>query len=424
MNHEQLIAQVRDHGWGEGVNGITDQRISGWINQAYMQLVNDAPGPWLQTSSAVSYSAGTAQGSLPANCTTVKTVRLDNQKLGRLSFEDYLDLVNDQGDGQPAHYALWGGSLYLVPTPDSALQVQVFHWREPEPLSGNSDVPLIPQRFHHLIVLGAVVRGFRELDDTEQEALYAKQYADEVERASAALAREDADRSAGSAEYTLSAMRQQVRDAGFSLGDPLLTGFINDAYLDVMNRYQWPWLIKKVAVQANAGSPELALPADCARTIAIIGPRQRRLDYLDLDERFATEPGSWDETKQGTPEEYSLAGSQTARLWPVPRQDEEYVVWYLREPPPLSAPTDRPELPNLRHSIVFVLGAIVHAANWAARLGESGTGIQARMNQSERYQSQFEDRVEKMRRDYLVNQTDSNSQVLHIPDPYHDEDYC
>jgi hypothetical protein len=300
----------------------------------------------------------------------------------------------------------------------------VFHWQEPDPLSAGTDVPLIPQRFHHLIVLGAVVRGFRELDETEQEALYAKQYAEEVERASVALAREDADRGAGSAEYTLSAMRQQVREAGFSLGDPLLTGFINDAYLDVMSRYQWPWLMKKVAVQARAGSAELALPSDCARTVGVFGTDQRRLDYADLDERFATTPGSWDETCKGTPEQYSLAGPQTARLWPVPRRDEEFVIWYLREPRPLSASTDRPELPNLRHSMVFVQGAIVHAANWAARLGETGTGIQARMNQSERYQAQFEDRVEKMRRDYLVNQTDSLSQVLHIPASDYDADYC
>ncbi|MGH2939559.1 MAG: hypothetical protein ACRDPE_15735, partial [Solirubrobacterales bacterium] len=72
-------------------------------------------------------------------------------------------------EGNPRHYYISGGNTVNIFPVSSTDQLEVRYWRVPEPLSGEAE-PVLPFRFHSLIVDAARVRGYENSDDWELTA--------------------------------------------------------------------------------------------------------------------------------------------------------------------------------------------------------------------------------------------------------------
>lgn len=92
------------------------------------------------------------------------TLGNDTRKLSTLSYEEYLDKYIEQE--YTTNSALRGVPLYIThapsleyvvsPTPDKAYTVIYEYYRIPVDLELHDDVPIIPERFKHIIVDGAM----------------------------------------------------------------------------------------------------------------------------------------------------------------------------------------------------------------------------------------------------------------------------
>lgn len=114
----------------------------------------------------------TKEGSAPLEITDLRTVEY---VIDTITLEKLYPLVKDRitddqnpdltETGSPTLYYITKGSTINV-FPVSTDKLQVKYWKVPEELSGTAE-PLMPKRWHSLIVDAAVARAYRNSDDWE-----------------------------------------------------------------------------------------------------------------------------------------------------------------------------------------------------------------------------------------------------------------
>lgn len=160
MNLEQLVIEFKARGFTH-----VGSRAENYVNDAYiLDICEAADWPFLEES---------MEGKAPLEITNLSAVRyvLDvtqERKLKPLKKDRITDDygVNLALAGDPAFYFLEAGDTvrtYPVSTTDT---IQVAYWKTAPRLTG-TETPLIPERFHSLIVDGAVARAYENSDDYE-----------------------------------------------------------------------------------------------------------------------------------------------------------------------------------------------------------------------------------------------------------------
>lgn len=150
-------------------------KVINWTRSAWLQIQNDRPD-W-------HFLIREFQGSVPAD-----TARIGPGALGivdfagwmppayplhswpasggmalRLSPLNFIDwrtrfAIGEQRPGPPQFYALsTDNELCLGPVPDQAYTVSGFYRRRPQVLVNDDDVPIVPERFHDVIVWKALL---------------------------------------------------------------------------------------------------------------------------------------------------------------------------------------------------------------------------------------------------------------------------
>ena len=74
---------------------------------------------------------------------------------------------------------MFAGNIHLWPRPDKAYALLLRYKKRPSELVNSTDVPLLPQEFRELLVIGAAFRIFEIKDDFVQ-ASYLKSRYDEL----------------------------------------------------------------------------------------------------------------------------------------------------------------------------------------------------------------------------------------------------
>jgi len=140
-------------------------RAKRWLNEAYIEDVCDEqPWPFLET---------TVTGTAPLSIADVKDVLyvVDTTNKTRLSSTDIRDVVDVDTDpltaGTPHSYYLNGASSLAVYPTNTTVSLSVRYVKVPAELSADGDVPVLPARFHPMIVDGAMVRAYRDNDEWE-----------------------------------------------------------------------------------------------------------------------------------------------------------------------------------------------------------------------------------------------------------------
>lgn len=122
---------------------------------------------------------------------------------------------------------------------------------------------------------------------------------------------------------TLGEIKTALKRFGFDDDDPL-TAWINEAYRQFLDAYQWPFLEAISSEDTVVGVDSLNLPADFFSMItARITTASTNLEYMG---RIQFENEIQDPTKTGKPTIYTLVGMDGLVLYPIP--DAVYTVRY------------------------------------------------------------------------------------------------
>lgn len=190
----------------------------------------------------------------------------------------------------------------------------------------------------------------------------------------------------------VSDMISELNDFGFSdITSSRMLAFINDAYWDVCSRENWPFLEKTATVTTDA-TGKVTSPTD-------IGKVQRFVDTAlgtrlePVREDAFTQYNANQLTLTGNPDRYFFIGSNLY-VYPISTTNS-LTIRYVSVPPALTISPDSAPILPLRHHRVVLLGALV-----------SAYFLEDDADNASVADSMYESRIEKMRNDLWLQQTD------------------
>ena len=155
--------------------------------------------PFLKTTYTQTLSVGTRQYSFPADYSSadwdtfyLKKLTAENNSpmnLSVISYEQYIqnvragDDTGDQvnGDGPPTLvYQTLGSSFGVSPIPNAAYEVEYVYWKFPNDLTAFSDVAIIPDRFKHVVIDGAMMFMMRFRSNEQSAAMHQNNFEDGI----------------------------------------------------------------------------------------------------------------------------------------------------------------------------------------------------------------------------------------------------
>lgn len=175
MNFLQLCQRVRQEAGlsGTGPAAVTNQtgmdlKIVSWVSSAWEEiqlLRNDWAFAW--ADDGFTLVPGQAK-YLPADYGlgvtdwVLETIRIDDGTtrafLKYIPWGDFRRLYETTDQDQPVYFTLApDGRIYLAPTPDDAYPLKGEHYRTPQYLTSNTDIPRCPARYHMAIVYKALM---------------------------------------------------------------------------------------------------------------------------------------------------------------------------------------------------------------------------------------------------------------------------
>ena len=170
------------------------------VNSSIRLILQDGQEwPFLKTTFTQTLSVGTRQYAFPADYSStdwdtfyLKKLASENNSpmpLSVISYEQYIqnvrpsDDTGDQvyGDGPPALvYQTLGNSFGVSPIPDAAYEVEYVYWRFPTDLTAFNDVAIIPDRFKHVVIDGAMMFMMRFRSNEQSAAMHQNNFEDGI----------------------------------------------------------------------------------------------------------------------------------------------------------------------------------------------------------------------------------------------------
>jgi hypothetical protein len=145
-------------------------------------------------------SAGTTRYSLPSDCKTVDmdsfrikrnaTLGNDTIKLSVLSYEEYLDNYVDQEyntstgiRGVPQYVFQTPNFEYgVTPVPKEDYEIVYEYFRFPVDMISATDVPIIPERFRHVIIDGAMYYAYLFRSNSQDAVIMRDKFEDGIKQ--------------------------------------------------------------------------------------------------------------------------------------------------------------------------------------------------------------------------------------------------
>lgn len=157
-----MRAEVKARGFGH----VPDSLLDRWINLTYQDINDRYPWPFLETttSGAAPLTISDFGHALSVVNTTVEE-SLDWEDLRTLRERD----PSLSETGTPEVWYLDGSQLKVWPA-STTDTISVRYVKVPVDLSADGDEPLLPERFHYLLVEGACQRAYRRANEQEPAA--------------------------------------------------------------------------------------------------------------------------------------------------------------------------------------------------------------------------------------------------------------
>ena len=170
------------------------------VNSSIRLILQDGQEwPFLKTTYTQTLSVGTRQYVFPADYSSadwdtfyLKKLSSENNSpmpLSVISYEQYIqnvrpsDDTGDQvnGDGPPALvYQTLGNAFGVSPIPDAAYEIEYVYWKFPTDLTTFNDVAIIPDRFKHVVIDGAMMFMMRFRSNEQSAAMHQNNFEDGI----------------------------------------------------------------------------------------------------------------------------------------------------------------------------------------------------------------------------------------------------
>lgn len=172
MNFEELTAEVYARGFAS-YEATESARVKRWINQAIGEICDTKPWPFLQ---ATKEGTGPLTIADLGHALTVTNITSGEQipYVPRTQIVGRDPDLNETGIAQCWYQE--GETQLAVWPKDTASKIQVRYTRVPPELVANADTPLIPTRFHDVIVDGAVIKAYKSNDNFESAQLVRQEW--------------------------------------------------------------------------------------------------------------------------------------------------------------------------------------------------------------------------------------------------------
>lgn len=166
------------------------------INSSVRLILQDGQEwPFLKNVYTQTLTAGTRQYSFPADYSSadwdtfyIKQLASENngpRRLKPISYEAYIqnyrtsddtgDTVN--GDDAPSVvYQTFGNDFGVTPVPNAAYEVEYVYWSYPADLTQYNDVCVIPDRFKHTLIDGAMMYMMRFRSNEQSAAMHQRNF--------------------------------------------------------------------------------------------------------------------------------------------------------------------------------------------------------------------------------------------------------
>jgi hypothetical protein len=161
VNAEELTTELA----ARGFDYLSTSRRLQYVNAAYLvDLCETENWPFLHASK---------EGTAPLTVSDLRSIEsvIDSTQTTRLSPLDPRELTESVDTslttkGTPSFYYLDAESIVSVYPANTTDTILVRYWKAPEALTGTAS-PVLPSRFHSLIVDYAVARAYEDSDDFE-----------------------------------------------------------------------------------------------------------------------------------------------------------------------------------------------------------------------------------------------------------------
>jgi len=170
------------------------------VNSSIRLILQDGQEwPFLKTTFTQTLTVGTRQYDFPADYSStdwdtfyLKKLSSENNTpmpLSVISYEQYIqnvrssDDTGDQvnGDGPPAiAYQTLGTAFGVSPIPDAAYEIEYVYWKFPTDLTAFNDVAIIPDRFKHVVIDGAMMFMMRFRSNEQSAAMHQNNFEDGI----------------------------------------------------------------------------------------------------------------------------------------------------------------------------------------------------------------------------------------------------
>jgi len=169
MTYQEIYQAVEDL-LGDS-SADTELRIKKYINWAQQDVSSRKDWNFLHTSATLATVNGTKNYSLSANC--FKLIDMVNatdstylEEMDQRTFNQIKPVVSTGDTGAPTTYVpLWNDQsgatvVQLYPTPADAYTLNYNYLKSIPDLASNSDVPIIPNRYHAVLIDYALGREY------------------------------------------------------------------------------------------------------------------------------------------------------------------------------------------------------------------------------------------------------------------------
>lgn len=169
MTFAELQEEVKARGFEYLSDATGLERVKRWINLAYQELCEAEDWPFLYAD---------ISGLAPLAIADLRSVLSVNSESRSLRWLDRRVLTGSGVDlaqrGSPTYWHLEDRTLLTYPASDEVLEVR--YVKVPVDLTADADVPVVPARYHDLLVDGAVVRAYKDSDNYEAMAAVRSEY--------------------------------------------------------------------------------------------------------------------------------------------------------------------------------------------------------------------------------------------------------
>jgi uncharacterized protein (DUF952 family) len=160
VNLKELVAEVK----ARGFEYESDARIERWLNQAYREVVDYKPWPFLTATKEGTAPLEVADfGHAAAVVDVTADLALRYAGLGELVLVD-ADLSST---GSPVRWYITDGSTIEVYPANTDHTIKVTYAKVAAELKEDTDVPIVPTAYQGVIVDGAVAKAYKPSDNFE-----------------------------------------------------------------------------------------------------------------------------------------------------------------------------------------------------------------------------------------------------------------